>query len=120
MDLKETDSWTELARLENALAVTVSGSAVEYTAVFGETSVNVTWTTDGIGEIHEVRNSDGTLLSVGGGSVTSTQTINYNNNYTVANGDVLDMRVVTDASLNGQVLSVTITPASKTTYEVTE
>ena len=109
--LRETDTWTELARLENALNVTVSDEKVEYDAVFTAENVTATWksTPGGIGYIHSVEDE-----SCGGGTPISPVVIV---NYAFKGDEVLDLRVVKTASLEDQMLSVTITSASETTYQ---
>jgi len=117
--LREQDgNKTILARLEGALKVTVSGAAVEYNAEFSATGATATWVEkpSGVSSFFELKRQNGDIFIGGGTPVPDNMSVNT----TLTGGEVLDMRVVTEASLAGQVLSVTITPASKTTYEVTE
>ena len=107
----------ELARLEDAIVVTVDGSAEEYTAEFSETGVVATWETrpTGLTHIFELTAGDSdNIIRSGGGGIYGSQTLDE----TLYGGEVYDMRVVKEASLNGQVLSATITPASEAIYVI--
>ena len=113
--LREQDgNKTILARLEDALVVTVSGSKAEYSADFSATGVTATWVEkpSGVSSFFELERQDGQIFIGGSTPVPDSVIVNT----TLTGGEVLDLRVVTEASLDGQVLSVVITPASKTTY----
>ena len=114
--LREQDGKTILARLEDAMEVTVSGSKAEYSADFSATGVTAIWTDtpSGKGQVFELKNNDGQTFNGGGTPVSENVIVNAD----LTSGGVLDLRVITDVSLDGQVLSATITPASEATYVV--
>lgn len=112
---------TELDRLNNAIQVTAQGSALEYTIEYDtpevakhKVDITTSLTATAVAFIWSNNGNVGGY-GVHGGSPRDVKGENtlYNE---LSDGDVLDIRAITNWTLDGKTVKATVTPASKKTY----
>lgn len=115
---------SELARLENAIEVTVSGDAVEYDMTFNDGqdgTHTITWKDNqlptGIYQLGTWYDKNG---AENGGKTSGTISTPAGASKVLQDGDTYDLRILTVYTLDGQTLKATITPPSKKTYTAPE
>ncbi len=107
----------EIARLENAVIVTIADIATDYEIAFNVPSEGmhtVTFNEMPTGLCYiDAWYHDNAIRSTGYEDITSSVT----KNFALQDGDVYDLRLLTTYTLEGQTIKAVMTPPSTTTYE---
>lgn len=118
-ELTVSGEYKKLATLQDAIVVNVAGDVVDYDVQFNDSVNNHTITINSeiSDEIICIRTAwfrNGQENGIKGMYSTASSTVKLRDQ--IQTGDVLDVRFVTSESLAGNVLTATITPESKTTF----
>ena len=118
-ELTASGEYKKLATLQDAIVVNVAGDVVDYDVQFNDHVNNHTITikseiSDEITCIRTAWFRNGQENGIKGMYSTASSTVKLRDQ--IQTGDVLDVRFVTSESLAGNVLTATITPESKTTF----
>lgn len=118
-ELTVSGEYKKLATLQDAIVVNVAGDVVDYDVQFNDPVNNHTITikseiSDEITCIRTAWFRNGQENGIKGMYSTASSTVKLRDQ--IQTGDVLDVRFVTSESLAGNVLTATITPESKTTF----
>ena len=118
-ELTASGEYKKLATLQDAIVVNVAGDVVDYDVQFNDPVNNHTITikseiSDEITCIRTAWFRNGQENGIKGMYSTASSTVKLRDQ--IQTGDVLDVRFVTSESLAGNVLTATITPESKTTF----